>query len=88
MAMDIKSGRTGYAKAARRPGLDLSHIEESVDFPDENTVPCEFRTTVVRELHREDDFREIGSWLAGASAYFFKAIRILKNVLVPGFSSL
>ena len=27
VAMDIKSGRTGYAKAAGVPGLDLSHIE-------------------------------------------------------------
>ncbi len=32
VAMDIKSGRTGYAKAAGVPGLGLSHIEESVDF--------------------------------------------------------
>ena len=40
VAMDIKSGRTGYAKAAGVPGLDLSHIEESVDFLMKNTVPC------------------------------------------------
>ena len=76
VAMDIKSGRTGYAKAAGVPGLDLSHIEESVDFLMKNTVPCEFRTTVVRELHREDDFREIGS--QELPPIFFKAIRILK----------
>lgn len=87
VAMDIKSGRTGYAKAAGVPGLDLSHIEESVDFLMKNTVPCEFRTTVVRELHREDDFREIGSWLAGASAYFLQSYKDSENVLVPGFSS-
>ena len=79
VAMDIKSGRTGYAKAAGVPGLDLSHIEESVDFLMKNTVPCEFRTTVVRELHREDDFREIG--------YFLQSYKDSENVLVPGFSS-
>ena len=41
----------------------------------------------MRELHREDDFREIGSWLAGASAYFLQSYKDSENVLVPGFSS-
>ena len=70
--MDIKSGRTGYAKAAGVPGLDLSHIEESVDFLMKNTVPCEFRTTVVMGTFTgKTIFREIGSWLAGAFRLFF-----------------
>lgn len=87
VAMDIKSGCSGYAKAAGISNLDLSLIEESIGFLLKNTVPCEFRTTVVRELHREEDFKEIGMWLAGASAYFIQSYKDSETVLVPGLSS-
>ena len=32
----------------------------------------EFRTTVVREFHRAEDFEEIGRWIAGAKAYYLQ----------------
>lgn len=87
VAMDIKSGRTGYGKTAGIPDLDLSLVEKSVDFLLKNRVPCEFRTTVVRELHREEDFREIGEWLSGASSYFLQSYKDSENVLIPGFTA-
>ena len=36
-------------------------------------VGYEFRTTVVREFHTEEDIREIGKWLAGVPRYFLQA---------------
>ena len=33
----------------------------------------EFRTTVVKEFHRAEDFEEIGQWIAGAQAYFLQS---------------
>lgn len=86
IAMDIKSGKTGYARAAGMPGLDLTQIEKSVNFLLENNIPCEFRTTVVRELHREEDFKEIGIWISGAPAYFLQSYKDSGNVLEPGLS--
>ena len=47
----------------------------------------EFRTTVVKELHKESDFREIGKWLKSAKAYYLQAYRDSEEVLQPGFSS-
>ena len=47
----------------------------------------EFRTTVVKELHTEKDFREIGQWIRGARAYYLQAYRDSEEVLQPGFSS-
>ena len=32
----------------------------------------EFRTTVVKEFHRPEDFEEIGKWIAGADAYYLQ----------------
>ena len=51
------------------------------------TIDYEFRTTVVKELHSESDFREIGKWLKGAEAYYLQAYRDSEEVLQPGFSS-
>lgn len=87
VAMDIKSGPSGYSQAAGRDGLDLSRIEESVSFLLEGAVPYEFRTTVVKGIHEEKDFCEIGPWLSGAASYFLQSYKDSKNVLVSGFSA-
>lgn len=86
VAMDIKSGHTGYQRAAGRTELDFARIEESVSFLLTGTVPYEFRTTVVKGLHTTEDFLEIGPWIAGADAYFLQSYKDSEQVLMPGFS--
>ena len=66
--------------------LFRSGILESVEFLKCGTVPYEFRTTVVKELHSAEDFVLIGQWLSGCSAYFLQNFVASENVLVPGFS--
>lgn len=87
VAMDIKSGRSGYRLAAGWPEMALSEIEESVSFLLRGTVPYEFRTTVVKGIHRLEDFEEIGPWISGADAYFLQSYQDSEQVLTPGFSS-
>lgn len=87
VAMDVKSGRTGYAKTAGLPQLNLSLVEESVDFLLHGTVPYEFRTTIVKELHSAEDFMEIGPWLAGCSHYYLQSYKDSEQVLTRGFSA-
>ena len=41
----------------------------------------EFRTTVVRELHDEENFREIGAWLSGCSRYYLQPYRESEHIL-------
>lgn len=72
VAMDIKSSLSGYEKAAGKPGLQLEKIQESVEFLLNGTLPFEFRTTIVDELHSEKEIREIGQWIQGAPAYFLQ----------------
>ena len=62
-------------------------IKETVDFLINGTLDYEFRTTVVKELHSEQDFVAIGKWLSGAKAYYLQAYRDSEEVLQPGFSS-
>lgn len=87
VAMDIKAGRNNYGRACGLPGIDLARIEESVSFLLSGSVPYEFRTTVVKELHSEKDFMDISQWIQGCSAYFLQAYRDSEQVLIPGFST-
>ena len=69
----------------------LSRIRESVHFlmheTDERRFTYEFRTTVVRELHSAETFREIGDWIKGAKRYFLQSYKESEQVLCPGFSA-
>lgn len=85
VAMDIKGGHSHYSCIAGIPGLPLEPIEESVSFLMESGIPYEFRTTVVKELHDETDFLDIGLWLEGCSRYFLQSYADSREVLCPGF---
>ena len=87
IAMDIKACPENYGYVSGLLYPDLDSIRESVDFLMEGHVDYEFRTTVVRELHTEKDFRKIGQWIKGAKAYYLQAYKDSKEVLQPGFSS-
>lgn len=87
VAMDIKTSPERYSVLTGIPHPDLNAIYESVDFLMSGNLDYEFRTTVVKELHKESDFRKIGMWLKGAKAYYLQAYRDSEEVLQPGFSS-
>lgn len=87
VAMDIKSSPQNYAAAAGLQEIDMERIRESVRFLTECALPCEFRTTVVRELHCAEDFHRIGSWLRGCDAFFLQSYRESEGVISPVFSA-
>lgn len=87
VAMDIKAGPDNYRALSGLRYPDMDSISETVDFLMEGHVDYEFRTTVVKELHAEKDFIEIGQWLSGAKAYYLQAYRDSDGVLQPGFTS-
>ncbi len=72
VAMDIKNSKERYAETVGIDGFDISPIEESVDFLLSKRVDFEFRTTVVRELHTEEDIEKISRWISGAPRYFLQ----------------
>ncbi|MGI6095954.1 MAG: anaerobic ribonucleoside-triphosphate reductase activating protein [Lachnospiraceae bacterium] len=87
VAMDIKSSFSSYEKVAGVKGISLDPIRESAAFLLTDVIPYEFRTTVVRELHNAEDFRQIGKWLAGCQAYYLQAYQDSPEVMIPGFTS-
>lgn len=87
VAMDIKACPDNYPFLTGLSHPDMDSVFETVHFLMNGNIDYEFRTTVVKELHSEKDFREIGQWLAGAKAYYLQAYRDSEEVLQPGFSS-
>ena len=86
-AVDIKACPGNYPSLTGLMHPDLAAIRETVDFLLHSNYDYEFRTTVVKELHNEQDFLEIGQWLGGAKAYYLQAYKDSDEVLQPGFSS-
>lgn len=83
IAMDIKNSPSKYNQTS---GLDLAlpvvdKINKSIVLLKEGTIPYEFRTTVVSELHTDEDFESIATWLEGASAYYLQPYRCSENQL-------
>lgn len=83
VAMDIKAGRSHYGVVAGVDGPVMERIDRSISFLVNGDVPFEFRTTVVKGLHTEEDFREIGPWIGGCSSYFLQCFQSSGEVLVP-----
>lgn len=87
IAMDIKSCLENYGALCGLRYPDTNRIRQSADLIMESEIDYEFRTTVVRELHREEDFYKIGEWLKGAKEYYLQAYKDSEGVLQPGFHS-
>lgn len=85
VAMDIKQAPSHYNDVACCTDFSIHNIEESVSFLMQGNIPYEFRTTLVRELHTEEDIAEIGQFLSGARAYFLQAYKDSEQVIRPGF---
>lgn len=87
IAMDIKACPDNYGTLTGLGRPDVRAVKETAEFLMKGKMDYEFRTTVVKELHSERDFREIGQWLKGAKAYYLQAYRDSEGVLKPGFCS-
>ena len=72
VAMDIKNSPEKYALTVGLERLDLDPIRQSVRLLMDGDTPYEFRTTVVDQLHKAEDFEAIGQWIAGAKACFLQ----------------
>ena len=72
VAMDIKNSKAKYKETAGINNLDLSKIEESVDFLINSNIDFEFRTTIVNEFHTVEDIQDIVVWIRGAHKYFLQ----------------
>lgn len=72
IAMDLKNSRQNYGKTIGIEDYSLAPIEQSIRLIMADKVPYEFRTTVVKELHKRSDFEDMAAWIKGARAYYLQ----------------
>jgi pyruvate formate lyase activating enzyme len=92
IAMDIKNSKDNYIETIGKTDFSnsstiMNHIEKSVDIIKSSTIDYEFRTTVVKELHSDRNFVEIGKWIQGARKYFLQSYIDSGNTIQSGFSA-
>lgn len=86
VAMDIKNSPEKYPLTC---GVDLNfeNIRESIKLLSDSGIAFEFRTTVVKELHEDRDFEEIGKLISGAPRYFLQCFKDSGDILADGMSA-
>ena len=76
-AMDVKNTPEKYAATVGLPRFDVGPVRESMALLRGSGIPYEYRTTLVREFHTEEDVAALAEWLRdeGAKRYFLQAFR-------------
>ena len=87
IAMDIKNSLDAYAETNGIPGFDTSGILESISYIKSCGVEYEFRTTVVKELHYEENFKKICMMIAPCSRYFLQTFVPSQDTISSGLSA-
>lgn len=96
-AMDIKNCPQKYdisVSFSPSPVPPIYHLDDILQSAEillsqpctsENGFSYEFRTTLVKELHGEDDLRSICQWIKGANAYYLQSYVESGGVFCKGF---
>ena len=82
--MDIKNSPHKYAQTIGLDSAPLGKIEESIHILMSGSVDYEFRTTLVKGFHTEDDIKTIGKWLSGADKWYLQAFKDSGDLISGG----
>ena len=88
VAMDIKNSPEKYAYTCGLPqSYDLSKVKESAAYLMKGHVDFEFRTTVAKPFHSEEDFVKIGEWLKGEEKFYLQQFKDSGDIIGKEISS-
>ena len=87
VAMDIKNCREKYSLSCG-VSVDLEAIDQSIRLLMTSKLSYyEFRTTVVRELHTEEDLEKIARWICDTEHYFLQGFQDSGDLIAEGYSA-
>lgn len=85
-AMDIKNDIKNYAKIIGFDTYNTLKVEQSVEYFLTSNADYEFRTTLIKEYHSEDNIRDIAEWIKGANKYFLQKFRNGENCILQNLN--
>ncbi len=80
VALDVKNSKELYAKTVGT-NIDVSAVEQTVEFLLQNNVDYEFRTTVVQGLHTAESIKSLAERIAGAKRYYLQMFVSSPNLI-------
>ena len=86
IAMDIKNCFEKYPETVGRPDFDTAPVRESIDFLKSCGIGHEFRTTVCRNFHTEEDLIKIAHCLGAGENYFLQNFKDSGELISGGIS--
>ena len=86
VAMDIKNSPEMYEDTVVINSSLIDNVRMSAEILMGGRVDFEFRTTLMRELHGEEEMHAIGRWLSGDEKFFLQTYRDEGDLLVGGFT--
>lgn len=86
VAMDVKNCEEKYGQTVgiSSGNLKMENILESMRYLMEDHVDYEFRTTVVREFHTEDDLLKLAEMITGCKRYYLQQFKDSGNLIEEG----
>jgi pyruvate formate lyase activating enzyme len=76
VAMDIKNCKEKYGETIGfDASYDLGRIEESIRYLMQGHLDFEFRTTVSKTFHTENDIIKLGEWMRGDERFFLQQFK-------------
>lgn len=86
VAMDIKNSLDNYSKTI---GIDnKTNIKETIDYLMNCGIDYEFRTTIIKNYHTENDIQKIAQTISGANKYFLQKFVDNDNCLMQGLEEI
>ena len=87
VAVDIKNSGDKYPLTVGLDNFDIGSVERTVELLKKNSIPYEFRTTVVKELHDISDIEKIAKWIAPAQNYFLQQFKDSGGLISGGLTA-
>ncbi len=85
VAMDIKNSKQKYFLTVGVNSIDFAPIEKSIEILKSSSIAYEFRTTLIREFHSEDDIKDIANLINGAKKYFIQKYKDCEACISHGY---
>ena len=86
VAMDIKNSLDNYSKTI---GIDnKTNIKDTINYLMNCGIDYEFRTTIIKNYHTENDIQKIAQTISGANKYFLQKFVDNDNCLMQGLEEI
>lgn len=72
IAMDIKNSLDAYHTTCGLASLNLLNIQKSINIIQNSNVDYEFRTTLVKEFHNQENIEKISNWIINPKRFYLQ----------------